>query len=153
MILKVADVRPLLTRARLDPASVMQELQLLAADDRWQTREVAATALVEIGKRHPEVVLHTSHAWAVSDDENVRRAAIEGLRGLARTDLRRVLPVLELLRADVSTYVKKAVANVPRNEARMPVATVSALVKTTCARAGSASANTRVQRVRPRRAA
>ena len=47
---------------------------------------------------------------------------------------------------------KKAVASVPRNEARMPVATVSALVKTTCARAGSACANTRVQRVRPRRA-
>src|SRR3989338_8842805 len=32
---------------------------------------------------------------------------------------------------------KKAVASVPRNDASTPVATVSALVKTTCARAGS----------------
>jgi hypothetical protein len=35
---------------RVEPDAVFPELRRLAASDQWQTREVAATALVEIAK-------------------------------------------------------------------------------------------------------
>ena len=66
---------------RVEPDAVFPELRRLAASDQWQTREVAATALVQIGKRHPVAVLETARRWAKDHDANVRRAASEGLRG------------------------------------------------------------------------
>jgi 3-methyladenine DNA glycosylase AlkC len=76
---------------------------------------VAATALVEIGKRHPAAVLQAALRWAKDRDANVRRAAIEGLRGIVKVSPEAVRPVLETLRADPALYVKKSVANVLRN--------------------------------------
>jgi 3-methyladenine DNA glycosylase AlkC len=115
MITKIEDIRELLTRGRIDPDAAFPELRKLAASDRWQSREVAATALVEIGKRHPAAVLREARRWAKDRDENIRRAASEGLRGIVKVDPEAVRPVLETLRADSALYVKKSVANVLRN--------------------------------------
>ena len=95
--------------------AIFPELRRLAASDQWQTREVAATALVEIGKRHPVAVLDTALRWAKDHDANIRRAASEGLRGIVKVDPQAVRPVIETLRTDPELYVKKSVANVLRN--------------------------------------
>ena len=115
MIAKIEDIKPLLKRGRAEPDAVVPELIELASSDHWQTREVAATALVELGKRHPGVVLRETRRWAKSEDPNVRRAASEGLRGIVKEDPQAVAPILETLRADPELYVKKSVANVLRN--------------------------------------
>ena len=115
MIAKIQDIKGLLDRGRRDPEAVFPELKRLAASDQWQTREVAATALVEIGKRHPAAVLELAGRWAKDRDTNIRRTASEGLRGIVKLDPEAVRPVLETLRADPELYVKKSVANVLRN--------------------------------------
>lgn len=115
VIAKINDIKELLARGRVEPDAVFPELRRLAASDQWQTREVAATALVEIGKRHPVAVLQTARRWAKDNDANVRRAASEGLRGIVKVDPQAVQPVLETLRTDPELYVKKSVANVLRN--------------------------------------
>ena len=115
MILKVQDIKSLLARGLVEPKAVFPELRRLAASDQWQTREVAATALVAIGKRHPAAVVREARRWAKEGDANVRRAASEGLRGIVKVDPQAVRPVLETLRADPELYVKKSVANVLRN--------------------------------------
>ncbi|NOT35274.1 MAG: hypothetical protein HOP12_14110 [Candidatus Eisenbacteria bacterium] len=113
--MRVEDIKPLLARGRIDPAAALPELRKLAESDQWQTREVAATGLVEIGKRHPAEVLREARRWAEARDLNVRRAASEGLRGIVKLDPGAVRPVLDILRADPELYVKKSVANVLRN--------------------------------------
>jgi 3-methyladenine DNA glycosylase AlkC len=115
VITKIQEIKELLARGRIDPEAVFPEIRILAASAEWQTREVAATALVEIGKRHPAAVIHQAGLWAKERDGNVRRAASEGLRGLVKLDPRGVRPVIESLRADSELYVKKSVANVLRN--------------------------------------
>ncbi len=115
VIAKIHDIDELLARGRVEPDAVFPELRRLAASDQWQTREVAATALVEIGKRHPVAVLDTAQGWAKDHDANIRRAASEGLRGIVKVDPQAVRPVLETLRTDPELYVKKSVANVLRN--------------------------------------
>ena len=87
MIVKVEDIKPLLARGRIEPEAVLPELRKLAASDQWQTREVAATALVGIGKRHAAVVVREARRWAKDHDANVRRAASEGLRGIVKVDV------------------------------------------------------------------
>ena len=115
LISKIGDIKPLLTQGRAEPDAVFPQIRQLAASEQWQTREVAATALVEIGKRHPAAVLRIARKWAEAPDALVRRAASEGLRGLVKQDPQAVAGVLELLRADADLYVKKSVANVLRN--------------------------------------
>ena len=115
MIAKIQDIQELLARSCVEPDAVFPELKRLAASDQWQTREVAATALVEIGKRHPAAVLNTARRWAKDHDANVRRAASEGVRGIVKVDPQAVLPILETLRTDPELYVRKSVANVLRN--------------------------------------
>ena len=115
VIAKIHDIKELLARGRVEPDAVFPELKRLAASDQWQTREVAATALVELSKRHPVTVLETARRWAKDHDANVRRAASEGLRGIVKVDPQAVRPVLETLRTDPKLYVKKSVANVLRN--------------------------------------
>jgi len=112
---KIQDIKGLVARGRVEPDAVLPKLRELAASDQWQTREVAATALVEIGRRHPAAVLHQARSWAKDRDANVRRAASEGLRGIVKADPEAVRPILETLRADPELYVKKSVANVLRN--------------------------------------
>jgi 3-methyladenine DNA glycosylase AlkC len=107
-----------MVEARRDPVPVFPRLRVLAASASWQEREVAATALVELSKRHATAVLTVARAWAHDNDANVRRAASEGLRRLVQHDPSGVRPVLEALREDRELYVKKSVANVLRNATR-----------------------------------
>ena len=118
MITKIADIKPLLLEARDDPSAALPRLRALAASESWQEREVASTAVVELAKRHPGVVLAAAAKWARARDANVRRAASEGLRGLVQRDPGGVRPILEALREDQDLYVKKSVANVLRNATR-----------------------------------
>jgi 3-methyladenine DNA glycosylase AlkC len=53
--------------------------------------------------------------WACDKDENIRRAASESLRGLARTEPAKILHVLQTLNDDESLYVRKSVASMLRN--------------------------------------
>lgn len=115
MIARIADVKSLVVEGREDPASVFARVEKLARSDAWQTREVAATVMVEIAKVHPVAVLSQARSWARDADPNVRRTASEGLRGLIKKDPKGVLPVLNALREDHVLYVKKSVANLLRN--------------------------------------
>ena len=115
MITKLDDARHLLENGRSDPSAVLPAIAELARSKVWQTREVAATLVVELSKRHPQAIAATCLEWARSTDEFLRRAAAEGLRGLASRRPELVWPVLESLRADEVLYVRKAVANVLRN--------------------------------------
>ncbi len=81
-------------------------------------REVAATCLVEIGKKRTDEVLQEMLLWADDSDPNVRRTSSEGLRDVARRNPDKVLPVIEKLKADGNLYVKKSVANVLRNASK-----------------------------------
>lgn len=108
-------MKPLIAAGRKDPASAFPRIEQLARSDEWQTREVAATVMVEIAKVQPAEVLHQARIWARDADPNVRRAASEGLRGLVKKDPSGVLAVIGRLRADQALYVKKSVANVLRN--------------------------------------
>jgi 3-methyladenine DNA glycosylase AlkC len=119
LVEKIADIKPLLLEGRQNPAVVLPRLRVLASSASWQEREVAATGLVEIAKRHPDVVLSTAAKWARDRDPNIRRAASEGLRGLVQRDPEAVRPILEALREDSEIYVRKSVANVLRNATRM----------------------------------
>lgn len=114
-IAKLSDIQALLQAGRAAPASVLLEIEAFAASLQWQTREVAATAMVEIGKRHPAFVLQHARAWAKNKNPNLRRAASESLRGIVKIDPHSARTVIELLREDAELYVKKSVANVLRN--------------------------------------
>jgi 3-methyladenine DNA glycosylase AlkC len=115
MITKISDVPHLVTKGGIDPMTAFPEIRSLAASVSWQEREVAATALVEISKKQGDAVVRELLQWAQDQDSNVRRAASEGLRHLARNSPEVVVPVLELLRSDSVLYVRKSVANVLRN--------------------------------------
>ena len=115
---KSDDIKPLLQEGRSDPTRVSPRLRALAASESWQEREVAATALGQLAKPHPETVLAAACEWARASDANVRRAASACLRGLVRRDPHGVRPILEQLRQDEDLYVKKSVANVLRNATR-----------------------------------
>jgi len=115
VITKIADIKQLLAKARRSPVAAFPELRQFAASNQWQTREVAATALVELSKIFPAVVLVEMKVWASDPNPNIRRAASEGLRGLVKRDPSGVRPILDRLKADPSGYVQKSVANVLRN--------------------------------------
>jgi 3-methyladenine DNA glycosylase AlkC len=97
------------------PARAFPAIRRLAASSDWKVREVAATVLVRVGKKHPQAVLTEMKKWSKSTDENIRRASSEGLRGIARIEPGSVMPVLENLRHDPSVYVRKSVANILRD--------------------------------------
>jgi 3-methyladenine DNA glycosylase AlkC len=115
MITKLADAPHLVPKMPADPKPAFREIRVLAESASWQEREVAATALVEISKLHADTVVAELLRWARDPDPNIRRAASEGLRHLARTTPEAIVAVLELLRADSALYVRKSVANVLRN--------------------------------------
>jgi 3-methyladenine DNA glycosylase AlkC len=140
MITKLADLKAEMLEGRRDPLPLLLRLRVLAASESWQEREVAATALVELSKRHAGAVLTAAWTWAHDTDVNVRRAASEGLRRLVQHDPGGARPVLESLREDTELYVKKSVANVLRNATR----TQSDFVLELCAEwARSSNADTR----------
>ena len=111
-ITKVSDVKDLLRRAKVEPASSFSEIRQLASSDDWKEREVAATLIVEMSKKKRTEAVTEMLTWADDANPNVRRTASEGLRDVARKDPDAVFPVLAKLRADEHLYVKKSVANV-----------------------------------------
>ena len=115
MITKASDVADLVTRAIADPSRAFPRILQLAISDDWKEREVAATILVEAGKKKPRDVVSEMMLWADHLDPKVRRTASEGLRGIARKQPELVLTVIAKLKADSNLYVKKSVANVLRN--------------------------------------
>ena len=115
MITKVSDVTDLVNQAIADPSRAFPRILQLAASGDWKEREVAATILVEAGKKKPGDIVSEMMHWADHVDPNIRRTASEGLRGIARKQPELVLPVVEKLKADSNLYVKKSVANVLRN--------------------------------------
>jgi 3-methyladenine DNA glycosylase AlkC len=127
VIKRIADIGPILLEGRTKPTTALSKLRALAASDAWQTREVAATALVEIAKRHPHEVLAVANRWARNRNPFLRRAASEGLRGLVQTDPESVRPILEELRGDPDRYIQKSIANVLRNASRKQATFVVAL--------------------------
>ena len=118
MVRKVADVADLVAKGKDEPRRALPAVRRLAGSRDWQAREVAATVLVEISKKQADAVIEAMLVWAEDADVNVRRAASEGLRHLARVSPERIVPVLDQLMADESQYVKKSVANVLRNASK-----------------------------------
>ncbi|MDQ1589590.1 MAG: hypothetical protein QOG71_217 [Pyrinomonadaceae bacterium] len=114
-VTKVYDVADIVRQGVVDPRRTFPAIMRLASSADWKEREVAATILVEVGKKQPDQIIEEMILWADHADPNIRRAASEGLRGVARKEPEKVLPVLERLKADASIYVKKSVANVLRN--------------------------------------
>jgi 3-methyladenine DNA glycosylase AlkC len=115
MVTKVADVRDIVKTGVANPRKAFPNIKALAKSDDWVKREVSATALVEISKKHPEKIVAEMVRWSQDDNPNVRRTSSEGLRYIARKHPAAVLPVLENLNNDSSLYVRKSVANVLRN--------------------------------------
>ncbi len=71
-------------------------------------------------EKNPDYLFKRMLVWAKSENEHVRRLASEGCRPrlpwssalpFLKKDPSRILPVLELLKADSSLYVRKSVAN------------------------------------------
>ena len=65
---------------------------------------------MEISKKKEDEVIREMIIWAGDDDPNIRRVASEGLRGVARRNPEKILPIFEKLKTDDSLYVKKSVA-------------------------------------------
>ncbi len=89
----------------------------LAALTRYSSSEYAVRPFIV---RYGERMLAVMRDWAVDENEHVRRLASEGCRprlpwgiGLAalKTDPTPILPILDVLRADPSEYVRRSVAN------------------------------------------
>jgi len=112
---KVADIADLVNAGCQRPQSVFKRLRQLAASEDWKTREVAATGLVEISKKHAPAVIAEMMKWAKATDPHVRRAASEGLREVARRKPESITAILDSLHGDPDLYVRKSVANVLRN--------------------------------------
>jgi 3-methyladenine DNA glycosylase AlkC len=115
VITKASDVKHIIEEAIREPRRSFPVIMGLAYSGDWREREVAATILVEASKKKPSEVVAEMLLWADHSDPNVRRAASEGLRGVARRSPELMLPVLSKLKSDPNTYVKKSVANVLRN--------------------------------------
>ncbi len=100
---------------RKEPEKAFKRLKKIAkADNNWEVIEGVGTALVVIGKKHPELLLNEMRNWSSSDLEAIRRTSIEALRGIAKYKPRLVIPLLEKLKDDRSLYVRKAVAHILR---------------------------------------
>lgn len=106
----IDDVRDIIERGIHSLHDALPEIRKLASHDEWRKREDAATALVEISKKKEDEVVNEMIIWAEDKDANIRRTASEGLRGVARRDPEKTLPVIEKLKTDNSLYVRKSVA-------------------------------------------
>jgi len=110
----IDDVRDIIERGIHSLRDALPEIRKLALSDDWRKREDAATALVEISKKKEDEVVNEMILWAEDKDPNVRRTASEGLRGVARKNQKKILPVIEKLKTDDSLYVRKSVATLLR---------------------------------------
>jgi 3-methyladenine DNA glycosylase AlkC len=115
MVTKLSDVTDIVRQIIDDPRQSFPAIIELAGSEDWKEREVAATILVEGSKKKVVEIIAEMILWADCPDPNVRRAASEGLRDVARKKPELVLPVIAKLKSDPNMYVKKSVANVLRN--------------------------------------
>ncbi|MCD1260339.1 hypothetical protein B5M42_016120 [Paenibacillus athensensis] len=92
----------------------------MQALERFTARSSAEFAVRVFLLRDPERMMRQMTAWAQHENEHVRRLSSEGCRPrlpwgqslpMFKRDPAPVLPVLELLKADPSLYVRKSVAN------------------------------------------
>jgi 3-methyladenine DNA glycosylase AlkC len=84
MITKLSDVKDIVRQAVSNPKESFPKIMELASSEDWKEREVAATILVETGKKKPEQIIQEMSLWAENINPNVRRTASEGLRDIAR---------------------------------------------------------------------
>ncbi|MBU0711938.1 DNA alkylation repair protein [bacterium] len=106
----IDDVRGIIEKGIHSLSDALPEIRKLAMDEDWKKREDAATALVEISKKREDEVIQEMIIWAGDVDPNIRRVASEGLRGVARRNPEKILPVIDKLKADDSIYVKESIA-------------------------------------------
>jgi 3-methyladenine DNA glycosylase AlkC len=106
----IDDIRDIIERGIHSLHDALPEIRKLALSDNWKKREDAATALVEISKKKEDEVVNEMMLWVEDKDPNIRRVASEGLRGVARRNPEKILPVIEKLKTDNTLYVRKSVA-------------------------------------------
>jgi len=110
----IDDVRDIINKGSCSLSSALPKIRELASHNDWKKREDAATVLVEIGRKKEDDVVRQMLAWADDENPNIRRVASEGLRGLARRNPEKILPIIEKLKIDDSIYVRKSVASLLR---------------------------------------
>lgn len=110
----IDDVGDIIERGIRSLRDALPEIRKLASSDDWRKREDAATALVEISKKREDEVVSEMTIWSDEKDPNIRRVSSEGLRGVARRNPGKILPVIEKLKTDDSLYVRKSVAAILR---------------------------------------
>ncbi|MCL0058959.1 DNA alkylation repair protein, partial [Dehalococcoidia bacterium] len=116
----IDDVRDIIEKGIQSLNDALPEINNLASNDDWRKREDAATALVEISKKKEDEVVNEMILWAEDENPNIRRTASEGLRGVARRNPEKILPVIEKLKTDDSLYVRKSVAALLRAISKKP---------------------------------
>ncbi|WP_438350797.1 DNA alkylation repair protein [Paenibacillus sp. FA6] len=88
--------------------------------ERFTSKSSAEFAVRSFLLRSPDRMMRQMVAWAEHPNEHVRRLASEGCRprlpwgqalSIFKADPTPILPVLELLKADPSLYVRKSIAN------------------------------------------
>ncbi|MBQ4816794.1 DNA alkylation repair protein [Bacillus pumilus] len=95
-------------------------IQPFAADHHFGVREIAWMSVRESLSLQLDQSIEHLTEWAKSEDENLRRFAVEAIRPrgvwtkhieLLKKEPERALPILNLLKADPSTYVQDSVGN------------------------------------------
>ncbi len=90
----IDDVKGIIEKGIHSLSDAIPEIRKLSSYKNWKKREDAATALVEISKKKEEDIIREMLIWADDENPNIRRAASEGLRGVARRNPEKVLPVI-----------------------------------------------------------
>ncbi|WP_299684857.1 DNA alkylation repair protein [uncultured Dokdonia sp.] len=100
--------------------TLLNAMQSYAADSHFGLREVVIFATKERLIEDIDTAITILTTWAKNTDENVRRYAAEVLRPVGvwtkkipqfQEDPARALPILEVLKSDVSKYVRDSVGN------------------------------------------
>ena len=94
----IDDVREIIEKGIHALSDALPGIWKLALNEDWKKREDAATALVEISKKKEDEVIRGMIIWAGDENPNIRRAASEGLRGIARRNPEKILPVIGKLK-------------------------------------------------------
>ncbi|MFX0103758.1 MAG: DNA alkylation repair protein [Candidatus Hodarchaeota archaeon] len=104
--------------ATKDLNAILPDVERWANHDDWEIRENACYPIRFALKKKKEDTLNLLRSWAVSDNDNIRRAAAESLRPLSDINWLRdpekndiVLEILSFMNHDESIYVRKAVGN------------------------------------------
>ncbi|PRO40100.1 DNA alkylation repair protein [Bacillus sp. LLTC93] len=95
-------------------------IQPFAADHHFGVREIAWMSVRESLSHQLDQSIEHLTEWAKSEDEHIRRFAVEAIRPrgvwtkhieLLKQEPERALPILDYLKSDPSTYVQDSVGN------------------------------------------